>query len=82
MNWNDVEMTRLVEYLWEHRSEAGDGGSFKATTWNAAATYLAPYQTAGPVKSGKQVKGKYMGVSIMTFYGLIITDTPIAQNHF
>ena len=33
-NWNEEETLALVDYLWEHRAEAGDGGTFKDTTFN------------------------------------------------
>ena len=29
VNLNDSETLGLVDFLWEHRAEAGDGGTFK-----------------------------------------------------
>jgi hypothetical protein len=48
--WNEIETTKLVEYLWAHRAEGGDGGTFKATTFHAAAQYIAEFRTSGAVK--------------------------------
>jgi len=62
-DWNETETAQLVDYLWEHRAEAGDGGAFKAQTVNAAVKHIAPYLTAGPVKNAKSVKTKIKGVS-------------------
>jgi hypothetical protein len=62
--WNDAETTALVEYLWEHRAECGDGGSFKDPAYNAAADKIAPEWSAGPIKTGKHCKTKWGAVSI------------------
>lgn len=64
--WNDTEITKLVEYLWEHRAEGGDGGTFKAPTFNAAARYIAEYRTSGPVKTVKNLQTKWTNVSCQT----------------
>lgn len=61
--WNDIETTKLVEYLWEHRAEGGDGGTFKAPTFRAAAQYISEYRTSGPVKSDKNLQSKWNTVS-------------------
>ena len=61
--WNDQEVTALVDYLHEHRAEAGDGGSFKGSTFNAAATQLVPFLTSGPKKTGTMCKTKWLSVS-------------------
>ena len=53
-NWNDAETLALVDYLWEHKAEAGDGGTFKDTTFNAAADYIAKDWTTGATKNGKR----------------------------
>jgi hypothetical protein len=61
--WNDTETTELVQYLWEHRAQGGDGGTFKPATFKAAAEHIAPYHTLGPVKTTKSVQIKWNGVS-------------------
>lgn len=63
-NWNNnTETLALVDFLWEHRSEAGDGGTFKDTMFNAAADHIAKYWTTGPTKTAKRCKTKWAGVS-------------------
>jgi hypothetical protein len=61
--WNDTETAKLVEYLWEHRAERGDGGTFKTPTFHAAAQYIADYRTSGPIKTEKNLQTKWSAVS-------------------
>jgi hypothetical protein len=73
--WNDRETTELIQYLWEHRSEGGDGGGFKPPTFKAAAEHIAPYHTSGPVKTTKSVQTKWIGVShSSSLYGSLLTS--------
>ena len=61
-----LEMTQLIQYLHEHRSEGGDGGSFKSPTLNAVAWHLTALHTldaSGDTKTAKQVKNKWDSVS-------------------
>jgi hypothetical protein len=51
-NWNDAEITALIDYLIEHIAEVGDGGNFKKATF-----------TAGPPKTASMCKSKYQSVS-------------------
>ena len=60
--WNEAETAAFVEYLWEHKSEGGDG-SFKDVTMRAAAEHIADKHTAGPVKVLKHCKTKWTAVS-------------------
>ena len=68
MKWGEEETTQLVEYLWEHQSEGGDGGTFKNPTINAAVQHLISLRLPGALGSPrnvKQVKTKWQGVSTM-----------------
>jgi hypothetical protein len=60
--WNEQEVTALLEYLHGHKAEAGDGGSFKMSTLNGAATHIQQHLTQGPVKTGKMCKTKWTAV--------------------
>ncbi|KAF8809984.1 hypothetical protein BYT27DRAFT_7254319 [Phlegmacium glaucopus] len=40
--WSDWEITGLVDYLYEHKSEMGDAGMFKMSTFNAVAQQDLP----------------------------------------
>ena len=53
----------MMEYLWDHADEAGDGGNFKDSTYWAAAANIAFYHKGGPIKASKHVKGRYISVS-------------------
>jgi len=81
-HWSDEETTRLVQYLWEHRSKCGDGGNFKNVTINAAAEHLASHPTLGAPKTAKQLKTKWQTVGTANNSSLVVTYTSIAaQNH-
>ena len=54
----------MMEYLQDNAASAGDGGNFNDSTYQATATYIAPYHKSGPIKIAKHVKGKYESVSI------------------
>jgi hypothetical protein len=51
-------------YLLEHKSEMGDGGSYKMGTFNAAANRIARHHTLGPVKTGKMCEGKWQAAIV------------------
>ena len=60
--WNGTEINALINYLYVHRSEVGDGGNFKIVTFNATAIYIGPHLTQGPTKTGKMCKTKWLSV--------------------
>jgi hypothetical protein len=64
-SWSTKEVTALVDYLYEHRFEAGDGGNFKSASFNSAAEAIVPYWESGPGKSGAQCRTKWMSVSCL-----------------
>ena len=73
--WNQQEIDYVMDYLQDHASEAGNGGNFKDSVYQAAATYIAPYYKSGPVKLAKHVKNKYKTVSTsLTIRQLLITN--------
>jgi hypothetical protein len=51
--WSEQEVTEPVNYLYEHRSEAGDGENFKAGTFKTATNHITPYLLQGPPKTAK-----------------------------
>jgi hypothetical protein len=79
--WNDDETAKLVEYLWEHRAEGGDGGTFKNPTFHAAAQYIAEYRTSGPIKTVKNLQTKWSAVSCSRSTTGITNIITIAQIH-
>jgi len=60
--WNDEETKALVAYLLAHKSEMGDGGTYKMGTFNAAANAIATHHNLGPEKTGKMCKTKWRAV--------------------
>ena len=54
----------MMEYLWDHASQkkTGDGGNFRDSTYQVAATHITPHHKSGPAKTAKHVKGKYKTV--------------------
>src|ERR1700691_3728476 len=61
-SWNEPETVAFLAYLLDHKSEIGDSGSFKMTTYNAAAGHIGHLLTQGPVKTGKRCKTKWQTV--------------------
>ena len=60
--WTDPEALALLDYLIEHKGEAGDGVNFKSKTFNDAVPFVAPFFVRGPAKTGAMLKTKYSGV--------------------
>ncbi|KIM71327.1 hypothetical protein PILCRDRAFT_50140, partial [Piloderma croceum F 1598] len=56
--WNLDEEKAMINYLIEHKDEAGDGLNFKDTTWTKVAECLQPLRTDRGVKMGKKCKEK------------------------
>jgi hypothetical protein len=63
-HWNELEVSALIDYFYQHRSEVGERGSgnFSAETYNAAAEYIASHLSQGPQKTGKMCKMKWASV--------------------
>ncbi len=62
--WSLEEEEHLILFLVSRKSEAGDGGSFKAPIWTAAAQEMAKFPTKGPNKTATACSSKYGHVSI------------------
>ena len=62
VHWTTADETALIVFLDDHKSEAGDGMSFKMATWNAAAVSLAGQTTKGAPKDGLACKNKWARV--------------------
>ncbi|KIK26884.1 hypothetical protein PISMIDRAFT_94211 [Pisolithus microcarpus 441] len=59
--WCEEEVKALVKFLYDHRSEAGDNGNFKSSTYHATAGHIAPLLKDGPLKTSTAVKNKWTG---------------------
>jgi hypothetical protein len=60
-HWSDDELA-LIKFLLDHKAEAGDGGSFKANIWNAAAVEMLKHTSKGGPKIAGKCKAKYVAV--------------------
>ena len=69
-HWNDKETNALLDVMYEHRAEAGDGSNFKKTTYTAAEAALksASLLTSGPQKTAKWCKTKWNSVCSIKDY--------------
>jgi hypothetical protein len=72
--WKGKETTELLIFLKAKNSEITDGGQFKKSTFNAAATHIRPYLEAGPIKTGGMCKTKWGTVRRYTCPTLISSD--------
>ena len=70
-NWSLPDENALLEYLWDQRSEAGEGVSFKAPTFTGAAAKVQATTTKGAPKTMSSCKNKWGKVCC-----LITTDSP------
>ena len=73
--WDERQTDKMMEYLQDNTASADDGGNFKDSTYQAAATYIAPYHKSGPIKTAKHIKGKYKSVSISLLQHFCFTNT-------
>jgi hypothetical protein len=65
--WNDGETAALVDYLYDHHSEAEGAGNFKQQVLSSAAEYINNHEAlqsicAGPLKTAKSTRKKWTSV--------------------
>ena len=65
-HWTDADELTLINFLLDHKAEAGEGGSFKLNIWNAAAVEMLKHTTKGGTKVAVKCKAKYVAVCTMT----------------
>ncbi|KAJ7718237.1 hypothetical protein B0H16DRAFT_1425954 [Mycena metata] len=57
--WLERDEKHLIEYLIEHKAEAGDNGNFKSSTFRGAAEHLEVTRTKGAKKTARSCEAKY-----------------------
>ncbi|PFH47521.1 hypothetical protein AMATHDRAFT_151912 [Amanita thiersii Skay4041] len=59
--WTDEEEGVLVQYLFDHKSEAGDGGNFTTSFWTVVAAHLHPHLVTSvrSIKTSAVCKSKW-----------------------
>jgi len=57
--WTHAEETAFIQFLVDHKSEGGDGGSFKGPTYQKALEHMRPLRERGPPKDVKSLQNKW-----------------------
>jgi len=65
--WTAAEETAFVDFLVDNKSGAGDGGNFKAPTFQRAANHIATLHECGPIKTAKIAHNKWTTVCLLLF---------------
>lgn len=60
--WTTSEEVALIDFLVDHKAEAGDGCSFKETTFQKAVKHIAHLLNRGASKTAKSCGNKYSAV--------------------
>jgi len=84
VKWETIEVDQLVDFLYDHRSEGGDGGNFKEATLSAAVVHLRPYYVSGRAKDLKSVRNRWSLVSAHStakFSIILIGDRQLKQKY-
>ena len=69
-HWPTSDEAALIDFLVEHKAEAGNGFSFKGATWQAAAVHMAAYTVRGDPKTDRVCKNKWARVRAGDFLPL------------
>ena len=62
VSWDMGSEAALIDFLLEHKSEAGDGINFKVPTFKKAAIHLISFTLKGGAKSAASCKNKWAWV--------------------
>ncbi|KAF8578310.1 hypothetical protein K439DRAFT_1243776, partial [Ramaria rubella] len=57
--WSEADEAAFIEYLVEHRADAGDGGGFKTNVWVGLADMLNKLPTDGLSKTASKCRSKW-----------------------
>ncbi len=57
------EEKSFVQFLLDHKSEAGDGGTFKGSTYQKGVKHISHLCERGPPKDSKSLQNKWNAVS-------------------
>ncbi|KAG1733264.1 hypothetical protein EDB19DRAFT_1911617 [Suillus lakei] len=67
VQWNDLEINTLLDYLIINRAQGSDGGNFPQETYNKGATLLNAddkLESDGLLKAGKKLKKTLCGIEM------------------
>jgi hypothetical protein len=57
--WSEADEIALIEYIAEHKAEAGDGMKFKSSFWSGAAKAMVTHSVLGGVKTSQGCSSKW-----------------------
>jgi len=57
--WSEADEIALIEYIAEHKAEAGDGMKFKASFWTGAAKEMLSHCAVGGLKTSPACSSKW-----------------------
>jgi len=66
-DWSEKDEIELINFLIEHKAEAGDSATFKPVIWNAASQLLEKSRVKGGSKTSKACSDKWTRVRRTTF---------------
>jgi len=61
-DWSEKDEIELINFLIEHKAEAGDSATFKSVVWNAASQLLEKSRVKGGPKTSKACSDKWTRV--------------------
>jgi hypothetical protein len=57
--WYEADEIALIEYITEHKAEAGDGMQFKSSFWSGVAKEMVSHSVLGGVKTPQGCSSKW-----------------------
>jgi hypothetical protein len=75
--WSEADEIALIEYIAEHKAEAGDAMKFKASFWSGAAKEMILHSALGGVKTSQGCSSKWDRVRIDISLSFNHTDTQL-----
>ena len=66
--WTEADEVAFIQYIADHKSEAGDGMKFKSSFWTGAAAAMQPLTTQGGPKTSAGCSAKWDRVGLKLSY--------------
>jgi hypothetical protein len=73
--WSEADEIALIEYIADHKSEAGDGMKFKSSFWSGAAIEMVSHSALGGVKTSQGCSSKWDRVRTNFISSNLFTDS-------
>jgi len=72
--WDTADEIAFINYIANHKSEAGDGMKFKSAFWNAAAEMMKAHSSTGGPKTAGGCSTKWDRVCVYLIYNESMND--------